>query len=191
MSRPRSTASRRSTRACSTRWRRPAPRSRGRSSRAWARLWRRSTEPVVLVLDDLHLLDNPACLDAIAALARHVPEGSQLALSARGGPALPLGALRARGLALEIGPDDLRMDEAEARQLLSAAGVDLPDDEVAELTEHTEGWSAGLYLAALSIRARGVEGRGRGDVLRERPPRVRLPAVGAARAPVRRTSSAS
>ena len=117
-------------------------------------------QPVVLVLDDLHLLDNPACLDAIAALTRHVPEGSQLALSARGGPALPLGALRAQGLALEIGPDDLRMDEAEARQLLSAAGVDLPDEEIAELTEHTEGWSAGLYLAALSIRARGVKAKG-------------------------------
>ena len=84
-------------------------------------------QPFVLVLDDLHLLDNPACLDAVAALARHVPDGSQLALSARGAPALPLGALRARGLALEIGPDDLRMDEAEAGQLLSAAGVDLPD----------------------------------------------------------------
>ena len=75
-------------------------------------------------------------------------------------PALPLAALRARGLALEIGPDDLRMDEAEARQLLSAAGVELPDEQIAELTEHTEGWSAGLYLAALSIRARGVKAEG-------------------------------
>ena len=114
-----------------------------------------------------------------------------MALSARGGPAIPLGALRARGLALEIGPDDLRMDEAEARQLLSAAGVDLPDEQVAELTEHTEGWPAGLYLAALSIRARGVKRRRRGHVLRERPARVRLPAVGVARAPVRRTTFAS
>ena len=46
-------------------------------------------EPVVLVLDDLHLLDSPACLDAIAALVRHVPEGAQLALSTRGDLALP------------------------------------------------------------------------------------------------------
>ncbi len=83
-----------------------------------------------------------------------------MALSARGDPALPLGALRARGLALEIGPDDLRMDEAEAHQLLSAAGVDLPDEQIAELNEHTEGWPAGLYLAALSIRARGVKAKG-------------------------------
>ena len=116
-------------------------------------------EDLVLVLDDLHLLDNPASLDAIEALTRHVSEGSQMALSARGRPALPLGALRARGLALEIGPDDLRMDEAEARRLLSAGGLDLPDDQVAELTEHAEGWPAGLYLAALSIRARGLRAK--------------------------------
>jgi LuxR family maltose regulon positive regulatory protein len=122
---------------------------------------------VVLVFDDLHLLDSQRCLDAIATLARHVPAGSQLVLSARGPPALPLGALRARGLALEIGPDELRMDETEAHQLLSAAGLDLEDHEVAELTEHTEGWSAGLYLAALSANASGAGMKGatefRGD----------------------------
>ena len=116
-------------------------------------------EPVVLVLDDLHLVGSPAALDAVAALARHVPEGSQLALSARGEPAFPLGALRARGLVVEIGPDDLRMDEAEARELVSAAGVDLAEEQITELTERTEGWSAGLYLAALSIRARGINVR--------------------------------
>ena len=124
-------------------------------------------EAVVLVFDDLHLVESQACLDAIATLTRHVPEGSQLALSARGHPALPLGALRARGLALEIGPDELRLDEAEARELLTAAGLDPADAEVAELTEHTEGWSAGLYLAALSAKASGAGMKGvtafRGD----------------------------
>ena len=112
-------------------------------------------EAVVLVIDDLHLVENQACLDAIATLTRHVPEGSQLALSGRGHPALPLGTLRARGLTLEIGPDELRLDEAEARQLLTAAGLDLADAEIAELTEYTEGWSAGIYLAALSAKASG------------------------------------
>jgi len=119
-------------------------------------------EPVVLVLDDLHLLENPACVDAITVLTKHVPEGSQMALSARGAPPLPLGALRARGLALEVGPDDLRMSEAEAGRLLSAADVDLPDEQIAQLTERTEGWCAGLYLAALSIRA-GAESTKRAD----------------------------
>ena len=119
-----------------------------------------SHQRLVLVLDDLHLLDDPAGRDAVAALARHVPEGSQLVLSARGAPALPLGALRARGLTLEIGPDDLRMD---ARQRLTSSCVPpaltCPTTEVVELTERTEGWSAGLYLAALSIRARGAKAR--------------------------------
>ena len=110
----------------------------------------------VLVLDDVHLLESPAGWDAVAALARHVPEGSQLTLSTRGELALHLGALRAHGLTLEIGQDNLRMTEAEAQQLLRAAGADLSEDQAAELTRHTEGWSAGLYLAALSIRAQGI-----------------------------------
>ena len=122
-------------------------------------------EAAVLVLDDLHLLHNSRCLAIVAELTRHVPEGSQLVLSARGRPALPLGALRARGLAVEIGHDELRLDEAEAHQLLSAAGLDLSPAEVAELTERTEGWSAGLYLAALSAKRNGATGaiRFRGD----------------------------
>ena len=113
--------------------------------------------PVVVVLDDLHVLENPACLDAIAAITRHVPKRSQMALSTRGELAIPRGALRAHGLVLEIGPQDLRMDADGARRLLSAAGVDLSDERIVRLTEQTEGWSAGLYLAALSIRTRGVD----------------------------------
>ena len=115
--------------------------------------------PVVLAVDDLHLVQSGPSLDAIAALARHVPEGSQLVLSARGLPALPLAAWRARGHALEIGPDELRMNAQEARCLLRAAGVELPAPEIAELTERTEGWPAGLYLAALSARTRGTRPR--------------------------------
>ena len=119
-----------------------------------------SEQAAVLVLDDLHVLNDAQGLDAIRALSRHVPPGSQLALSARGDPAVPPAVLRAGGLALEIGPDELRMDAGEAHQLLSAAGLHLPDHEVAELIEHTEGWSAGLYLAALSIRARSGRAKG-------------------------------
>ena len=83
-----------------------------------------------------------------------------MTLSARGGPIIPLGALRARGVALEVGPPDLRMNAAQARQLLRAAGVELSAEQLTELTERTEGWPAGLYLAALSIRARGVKADG-------------------------------
>ena len=109
-------------------------------------------ESAVLILDDLHTLHDARCLAAVAELTRHVPEGSQLVLCSRGEPALPLGAMRARALATEIGTDELRLDDAEARQLLEAAGLDLTDAEIVRLNERLEGWSAGLYLAALSAK---------------------------------------
>src|SRR3954466_6140186 len=112
--------------------------------------------PIVLGIDDVHAIDNPQCIDAIVALAGHVPEGSQLALSARDGSALPLGFLRTRGLGLELGPDDLRMDEHEAAELLTASGREIADEDVAELVRRTEGWPAGLYLATLSAETTGV-----------------------------------
>jgi LuxR family maltose regulon positive regulatory protein len=112
--------------------------------------------PIVLGLDDVHAIENPQCIDAIVALASHVAEGSQLILSARDGSALPLGFLRTRGLGLELGPDDLRMDEHEARELLSASGLAISDEDVAQLMRRTEGWPAGLYLAALSAGTTGV-----------------------------------
>jgi LuxR family maltose regulon positive regulatory protein len=110
-------------------------------------------QAVVLVLDDLHLLDNRACSDAIAMLARYVPQGSQLALSERGG-GIGLAARRVQHLGVEIGPEDLRLDDAAAGRLLGAEGLDLPAERVGALVEQTEGWPAGLYFAALSIRAR-------------------------------------
>ncbi len=115
-----------------------------------------SFEPsFVLVLDDLHALTNPQCLDAIDALIDHIPRGSQLALSGRGETSRRVGALRASGLLLEIRPDELRMEPDDARDLLRAADVQLPDAELAKLVERTEGWPAGLYLAALSARTGG------------------------------------
>jgi LuxR family transcriptional regulator, maltose regulon positive regulatory protein len=113
-------------------------------------------QPTVLGLDDVHTIANPRCIDAVVALAGHVPEGSQLALAARDGSALPLASLRTRGLGLELGPDDLRMDEDEARELLGASGLEISDEEVAELVRRTEGWPAGLYLAALSATTTGL-----------------------------------
>src|SRR4051794_28198405 len=118
--------------------------------------------PIVLGLDDVHAIGNPQCIDAIVTLAGHVAEGSQVALSARDGSALPLGLLRERGLSLEVGPDDLRMNEQEARELLSAMGLQINGEVVAELVRRTEGWPAGLCLAALSAGATGVGPRGVG-----------------------------
>ena len=109
--------------------------------------------PLVLVLDDLHAVANPVCLDAIAALIGYVPAGSQIAIAGREAPELPLARWRARGLLDEIGVSDLRLDEQEAGLLLEAAGVELEASALTDLTERTEGWPAGLYLAALSLQA--------------------------------------
>jgi LuxR family maltose regulon positive regulatory protein len=111
--------------------------------------------PIVLVLDDLHFVHDPTSLDAVAALIDHVPEGSLIVVASREAPALPLPRLRVEGRALEIGADDLRMDVEEAAALLQNAGVELDAAAVSELNDRTEGWPAGLYLAALSLQAGG------------------------------------
>jgi LuxR family maltose regulon positive regulatory protein len=115
------------------------------------------TLPVVVVLDDVHLLHNRACQDALAALVDHLPEGSQLAIVGRGEPWLPVARLRAEGRVAELGQGDLAMDRHEADSLLRGAEVQLRQADVAELVQRTEGWPVVLYLAALSMRAGGSQ----------------------------------
>src|SRR5215510_13558890 len=81
--------------------------------------------PVVLVLDDVHLLRNREGQAALSVLADHVPAGSRLALSGRVEPPLRIGRLRAEGRLLEIGPSDLSLTHEEAASLLRNAGVSL------------------------------------------------------------------
>jgi LuxR family transcriptional regulator, maltose regulon positive regulatory protein len=109
--------------------------------------------PFVLAFDDLHMITNTACLDVLAELLESVPAGSQIAVASREEPPLPLGRWRAHGWVREVGPSELRLDNAEAELLLRAAGIELGEAEVTKLTERTEGWPAGLYLAALSMQA--------------------------------------
>jgi len=108
--------------------------------------------PIVLVLDDANLLHARAALEAVEALIDDELEGSMVVLSGRVAPRLPLAPLRARGLLLELGVDDLALTGREARMLLSSAGARLDDARTEELVEHCEGWAAALYLAARSIR---------------------------------------
>ncbi|HYB88832.1 MAG TPA: LuxR C-terminal-related transcriptional regulator [Streptosporangiaceae bacterium] len=117
------------------------------------------TSPVALVLDDVHVLHNSECRAAVAMLADHVPGGSRLALSGRAEPPLRIARLRAEGRILEIGPGDLSLTSGEAASLLRNAGVAVGDDEAADLQRRTEGWPAGLYLAALYIKEGGSAGR--------------------------------
>jgi LuxR family maltose regulon positive regulatory protein len=113
------------------------------------------TEPVVLVLDDLHLVRNQECRAALSVLADHVPDGSRMAFAGRDDPPLRMARLRAEGRILEIGPGDLSLTKAEASLLLRDAQVLLGEDEVGELHQRTEGWPVGLYLAALCLREGG------------------------------------
>ncbi len=95
------------------------------------------------------------CRAALSVLADHVPDGSRLVLAGRDEPPLRIARLRAEGKILEIGPGDLSLTHAEAASLLRAAGLTLGEEDVAELHRRTEGWSAGLYLAALYLREGG------------------------------------
>jgi LuxR family maltose regulon positive regulatory protein len=113
------------------------------------------TSPVVLVLDDVHVLQNSECRAALSVLADHVPGGSRLVLAGRAEPPLRIARLRAEGRILEVGPGDLSLTREEASSLLRDTGVVLGQDEVAELHRRTEGWPAGLYLAALYLREGG------------------------------------
>jgi LuxR family transcriptional regulator, maltose regulon positive regulatory protein len=111
--------------------------------------------PVVLILDDVHLLHNSECRAALSVLADHVPAGSRLVLAGRDSPPLRTARLRAEGRILEIGPGDLSLTAEEAASLLRAAEAVLADDDVTELHRRTEGWPVGLYLAALYLREGG------------------------------------
>jgi LuxR family maltose regulon positive regulatory protein len=113
------------------------------------------TLPVVLVLDDVHVLHDPECWAALSVLADYVPAGSRLVLAGRNAPQLPIARLRAAGRILEIGPGDLALTHEEASSLLRNAGASIGEDDVAELHRRTEGWPAGLFLAALGLREGG------------------------------------
>lgn len=112
-------------------------------------------EPLLLVLDDYHLIENPDVHRALAVLITQAPPLFHTLISTRTDPPLPLARWRAGGDLVEIRGEDLRFGAAEARELLFRLGLDLTPSEADALTLRTEGWAAGLHLAALSLRGRG------------------------------------
>ena len=108
--------------------------------------------PFSLVLDHVEAIDTQPSCDTIAELAFNLPPGARLALASRRELPLPMARLRARGSVVDVGIDDLAMSDREAGALLQAAGVQLDHDHLEELVIRTEGWPAGLYLAALAIK---------------------------------------
>jgi LuxR family maltose regulon positive regulatory protein len=107
---------------------------------------------VVLALDDVHVLHEPAALAAVSAIAQVLRPESRLVLASRTDPRLPLGRLRAHGDVAELRARDLALTAAEAGAIFTEAAVDVDPEEVSALAQRTEGWPAGLYLAALSLR---------------------------------------
>jgi LuxR family maltose regulon positive regulatory protein len=107
--------------------------------------------PVTLLVDDLHLLTEPAALKGLDFLLRNVGPGLRLLVSSRMDPLLPLYRYRLAGQLAEIRASDLAFTSGEAGQLLAQHGHTLPADTLECLTRRTEGWAAGLRLAAISL----------------------------------------
>jgi len=109
--------------------------------------------PVTVVLDHAEALTNRQCLNTLAEFALRLPPGWRLALASRAVIPLPAARLRAQGGILEVTADDLAMGPSEAHSLLKGAGVDTDDAALGDLLQRTEGWPAGLYIAALAINS--------------------------------------
>jgi LuxR family maltose regulon positive regulatory protein len=110
---------------------------------------------VVLVLDDYHLITANSIQRGMTFLLEHLPPQLHLVLATRADPPLPLARLRARMLLTEVRTADLRFGAAEVGTFLQAVmGLTLPPEAIATLGRQTEGWIAGLQLAALSLQGR-------------------------------------
>jgi LuxR family maltose regulon positive regulatory protein len=110
-------------------------------------------DPLLFVLDDYHVIDSPQVHASLGFLLEHRPPRLRLVLSSRADPPLPLARLRARGQLIELRASDMRFTMEETAALLGeAVGPQIPKDAVAMLAARTEGWAAGLHLAALSMR---------------------------------------
>jgi ATP/maltotriose-dependent transcriptional regulator MalT len=110
-------------------------------------------QEIILILDDFHLIEDQAIYEGLSFLLHHLPVHLHLVLSTRTDPQLPLARLRVKGRLIEVRTSDLRFSQEEAACFLrDGMGLPLSEEDVAILSERTEGWIAGLQLAALSLR---------------------------------------
>lgn len=113
------------------------------------------SEPVVLVLDDYHVIENIEIHRALELLVERLPSTAHIVVATRSDPPLPLSRLRVRAQLTEIRAADLRFNVVEAAAFLEhVIGLSLDDEDVERLHERTEGWAAGLQLAGLSLKGR-------------------------------------
>jgi LuxR family maltose regulon positive regulatory protein len=111
-------------------------------------------EPLVLVLDDFHFLQSEDGHEQVSFLLQHLPSTAALVISTRVDPALRLGRLRLTQQLAEIRADQLCFGVDSTMALLTSERIELSTHAVSDLVERTEGWPAGLYLAAMSLRGR-------------------------------------
>lgn len=115
----------------------------------------RRDDPLVLVLDDYHVITDTDINDAMSYLLEHAPEGLHLVMTSRADPSFALSRLRVRKQLLEIRASDLRFSVDESAALFrETLPLELSDEHVAALQKKTEGWIAGLQMAGLSLRGR-------------------------------------
>jgi LuxR family maltose regulon positive regulatory protein len=105
--------------------------------------------PGLLILDDVHRLTDPTCLDALTILLDHLPDGVRVALAGRTSPGLPLARFRAHRRLLELGRQELAFDAGETKALVEGTGHEVSAEQARLLAERTEGWAAAIYLATL------------------------------------------
>jgi LuxR family transcriptional regulator, maltose regulon positive regulatory protein len=108
--------------------------------------------PLVLVIEDWHLLRSPLCDATMTEFVENAPAGVQIVISSRSDPGLPLARLRAHGDLVEVRAEHLRLTPVESDDLFRRGDVALESDDVHRLTSRTEGWAAGLHLTAIALR---------------------------------------
>jgi LuxR family maltose regulon positive regulatory protein len=118
------------------------------------------TEPLVLVLDDFHLIESPQIVEQLDYLVNRQPAGFHVALAAHSDPSMQLGRLRAQGELLELRAEQLQFSHDEtAAVLLAVHGLELAPEELAAVQRQTEGWIAGINLTGLSLQRSGERQR--------------------------------
>jgi LuxR family maltose regulon positive regulatory protein len=111
------------------------------------------SDTFAMVLDDYHMIDSKPIDQALTFLLEHLPPNMHLVITTREDPHLPLARLRARGQLTELRAADLRFTPSEATEFLTQVmGLNLSEEDIVALENRTEGWIAGLQLAAISMR---------------------------------------
>jgi LuxR family transcriptional regulator, maltose regulon positive regulatory protein len=111
--------------------------------------------PLVLILDDFHLIENKAILDSMTYLLEHLPDNMHIVIATRADPAVPIHRLRGRSQLIELRSADLRFTPQEANDFLNQRlDIELGQEEMDVLETRIEGWVTGLQMAALSMQGR-------------------------------------